>query len=159
MAAIMVALLFSRETYRNMLHNILSPAPRSAKWHIFARVIKTTTTTVIDTTVKVPIAPIQFDAKADTLKTLNHFVHLNEMVKDTLTNNGDPLIIERKGSKVAFIIKQKPKEIKVYAKKTDHKKEAIKTKNKDVKRTNYIPIALICIVIIVIVFFIRRFVK
>ena len=123
------------------------------------RATETVTTTVIDTTVKVPIVPIQFDAKVDTLKTLNHFVHLNEMVKDTLINNSDTLIIERKGSKVAFIIKQKPKEIKVYAKKTERKKESIKIKNKDVKRTNYIPIALICIVIIVIVIFIRRFVK
>ena len=123
------------------------------------RAIETTTTTLIDTTVKVSIVPIQLEAKVDTLKTLNHFVHLNEMVKDILTNNGDTLIIERKGSKVAFILKQKPKGIKVYAKKTEHKKEDIKTKNKDVKRTNYISLLLIIAVVVVILLFMRKFVK
>lgn len=120
---------------------------------------ETTTTTTIDTTVKVIVPPITVVANPDTLKTFNHLPAVGELISDTLTNNGDTLIINRNASKVAFIFKQKPKDVKVYAKKVEHKKEVFKSVKKDVKRTNYIPLLLIIAGVVVILLFWRKFVK
>lgn len=88
--------------------------------HITREKTDTTTeqTTVIDTSVVVRLKPIEFNGQIKSLPTLGS---LPTTKPDTIKNdNGDLLIIDRKGEKINFKVEPQPQKVDVKAKK-NHK--------------------------------------
>lgn len=127
--------------------------------HITREKTDTTTeqTTVIDTSVVVQLKPIEFSGNIESLPT---FGSLPTTKPDTLKNdNGDLLIIDRKGEKINFKVEPKPQKVDVKAKKTIKTHSKTFKSDKTVEKPLYLYYVFGIVLLVVVIGLVVRFRK
>ena len=127
--------------------------------HITREKTDTTTeqTTVIDTSVVVQLNPIEFNGQIKSLPTLGS---LPTAKLDTIKNdNGDLLIIDRKGEKINFKVEAQPQKIDVKAKKTIKTHSKTFKIDKTVEKPVYLYYVFGIVLLVVVISLVVRFMK
>lgn len=127
--------------------------------HITREKTDTTTeqTTVIDTSVVVRLKPIEFSGNIESLPTLGS---LPTAKLDTIKNdNGDLLIIDRKGEKINFKVEAQPQKIDVKAKKTIKTHSKTFKSDKTVEKPVYLYYVFGIVLLVVVIGLVVRFRK
>ena len=114
-------------------------------------------TTVIDTSVVVRLKPIEFSGNIEALPTLGS---LPTAKLDTIKNdNGDLLIIDRKGEKINFKVEPQPQKIDVKAKKTIKTHSKTFKSDKIVEKPLYLYYVFGIVLLVVVIGLVVRFRK
>lgn len=127
--------------------------------HITREKTDTTTeqTTVIDTSVMVRLKPIEFGGNIGLLPTIGA---LPTTKPDTIKNdNGDLLIIDRKGEKINFKVEPQPQKVDVKAKKTIKTHSKTFKSDKTVEKPVYLYYVFGIVLLVVVICLVVRFRK
>lgn len=127
--------------------------------HITREKTETTTeqTTVIDTSVVVRLKPIEFSGNIGLLPTIGA---LPTTKPDTIKNdNGDLLIIDRKGEKINFKVEPQPQKVDVKAKKTIKTHSKTFKSDKTVEKPLYLYYVFGIVLLVVVIGLVVRFRK
>lgn len=127
--------------------------------HIIREKTDTTTeqTTIIDTSVMVRLKPIEFSGNIEALPTLGA---IPTTKPDTIKNdNGDLLIIDRKGEKINFKVEPQPQKVDVKAKKTIKTHSKTFKSDKTVEKPVYLYYVFGIVLLVVVICLVVRFRK
>lgn len=127
--------------------------------HITREKTDTTTeqTTVIDTSVMVRLKPIEFGGNIGLLPTIGA---LPTTKPDTIKNdNGDLLIIDRKGEKINFKVEPQPQKVDVKAKKNIKTHSKTFKSDKTVEKPVYLYYVFGIVLLVVVICLVVRFKK